>query len=59
MIYCKMNAKGVTKTNAEKPKFTTTPRKVEKVEEKVTTKKTRTKRVEETETEAILENTEE
>ena len=59
MIYCKMNAKSVTNTKKDKPKFTTTPRKVEKVEEKATTKKTRTKRVEETETEAVLENTEE
>lgn len=50
MIYCKVNAKSVTKTNVDKPKFTTTTKKVEKVEEKATTKKTRAKRVEEIET---------
>ena len=44
MIYSKMSAYSVSKTNNDKPKFTTTPRKVENVEEKA--KKTRSKKTE-------------
>jgi hypothetical protein len=50
MMYCKVNAKSVTKTDTKKPKFVTTAPKVEQVSEQATVKKTRTKREEQTET---------
>lgn len=46
MIHSKFNAVTTAKTNKEKPKFTTTPKRVEK--KVVETKKSRTKREEQT-----------